>query len=237
MTDPTGSFVSANYPSNYPDEVDCQWLIRAQPGQVININFTAFNTERRFDFVYFFDGDSTLSPVIFGLDGARNNPPTDIRSSGEVMYVWFTSDALTNATGFSATYQSVEASSPSSVGACLPGSRPLELSATSGVITTPYFSETYPLNCDCQWLISAQDENGFVRLDFTNFLTQPNNDWVVVNDGPNASSPIIARLSGNYAQPPGGFTTTQRFMLVRFASSGNIVLRGFSATFTSITAA
>jgi len=236
LTAATGSFASANYPSNYPDEVECQWLIKAQPGQVVNINFTAFNTERRFDFVYFFDGESSLYPVIFGLDGARNTPPTGIQSSGESLFVLFTSDALTNATGFSATYQSVDASTPSIVAACLPGSRPLELSGSSGVITSPYYGEIYPLNCDCRWLISAQVANEFVRLDFTNFLTQPNNDWVVVNDGPTTTSPLLARLSGNYPQPPGEFTTTQRFMLVRFSSSGNIVARGFSATFTSVAA-
>jgi hypothetical protein len=237
MTDPTGSFVSANYPSNYPDNVDCQWRIRAQPGQVINIDFVAFSTERRFDIVYFFDGDSLLSPAIFGLDGDRSPAPTGVRSSGEVMYVWFKSDALTNATGFSATYQSVPADPPSAIGACNPGSRPLTLSASFGTITTPYHMQTYPVNCDCQWLIEAEDTNGFVKLDFTNFLTQPNNDWVVVYDGPNASSPLIARLSGNYAQPPGGFQTTQRYMYVRFASSGNLVTRGFSANYQSVTVA
>jgi len=78
--------------------------------QVINVDFSAFSTERRFDTVYFFDGDSILSPVIFGLDSDRNVPPTGIRSSGEVMYVWFASDDFTNAQGFSATYQSVDAS-------------------------------------------------------------------------------------------------------------------------------
>jgi hypothetical protein len=235
MTDPSGSFVSANYPSNYPDAVDCQWLIRAQPGQVVNIDFTTFNTERLYDLVYFFDGDSALATVIFGLDGDRTIPPTGIRSSGTVMYVRFSSDASNNATGFSATYQSIAASPASDIGACLPGSRPLALSG-SGAISTPYFANTYPLNCQCEWLIVSQEQNGFVRLDFSNFLTQPNNDWVAVYDGTSASSPLLARLSGNYAQPPTGFTTTQRSMFIRFASSGNVVTRGFSATYTSIRA-
>jgi len=238
MTDPTGSFVSADYPANYPDGVDCQWQIRAQPGEVVNVDFVAFNTERRFDIVYFLDGDSLLSPAIFGLDGDRSIPPTGIRSSGEVMYVWFKADDFTTAPGFSATYQSVAADPPSAIGACNPGTRPLTVTVSAiGTLSSPYYANTYPLNCDCQWLIESADENGFVKLDFTNFLTQPNNDWVVLYDGPSASSPLIARLSGSYTQAPSGFQTTQRYMFVRFASSGNLGVRGFTATYESVPAA
>jgi len=78
--------------------------------KVINLDFTTFSTERLYDIVYIFDGDSKTSPIIFALDGDRLFPPTEIRSSGEAMYVWFTSDFSIVAPGFLATYQSVSAS-------------------------------------------------------------------------------------------------------------------------------
>jgi len=78
--------------------------------KVINLDFTTFSTELDYDFVYIFDGDSKTSPIIFALDGDRLFPPTGIRSSGEAMYVRFTSDISDVAPGFLATYQSVNAS-------------------------------------------------------------------------------------------------------------------------------
>jgi hypothetical protein len=75
--------------------------------QVVSVSFDTFDTERRFDIVWFFDGNNTLAPAILGLDGTRQNPPKNVRSTGEFMYVWFASDAFTNAQGSSATYESV----------------------------------------------------------------------------------------------------------------------------------
>lgn len=48
--------------------------------------------------------------MIIGLDGDRTDPiPTGIRSSGEVMFVQFDSDSSVGATGFNATYTSIDA--------------------------------------------------------------------------------------------------------------------------------
>lgn len=50
LSDLTGTFTSPDFPSNYPDSVDCRWLIVAQPDQVGHVASrdcgTAFETYR-----------------------------------------------------------------------------------------------------------------------------------------------------------------------------------------------
>lgn len=76
--------------------------------QVVTIDFTAFDTQRRSDTVWFLDGNYTLSPVIMGLDGTYTPAPTAISSSQRYLFVWFKSDDSTNAGGFSAIYGSTD---------------------------------------------------------------------------------------------------------------------------------
>jgi len=233
LTDVTGWFTSLNFPGIYADNGECQWLIRAQPGQIVNIDFATFNTERLNDRVYFFDGDSNLAPVIIGLDGDRTDPiPTGIRSSGEVMFVQFDSDSSVGATGFNATYTSVDADTV--VDACSTVSRPLTVSGVSGFIESQFNPDPYPYQCDCQWIIQA-NMNEVVKLDFLSFWTRANNDWVLLHDGPDASSPLIARLSGNYLPAPVNFFSTQQYMFVEFQSDAGASFRGFRGFYQSVT--
>jgi len=239
MNDATGWFVSLNYGPGliYPNNINCQWRIDAQPGQIIQVDFTTFNTERGYDIAWLFDGNSILSPAIVGLMDNRNSaPPTGIYTSvsGGSMYIQFTSDASTGAAGFNGTYSNVL---PSAVtGACNTLSRPALLTSYSGVINSLYYPNPYPLMCECQWLITSQEANGYVQLDFTVFLTQANSDWVVIYDGNSQSGAMIARLSGQYTPAPTGFLSTQQFMFVRFVSDEQIIMQGFRAVYTSIAA-
>jgi hypothetical protein len=232
MTEPTGTFTSQNYPLNYPDNAYCTWLIVAQPGQIVSLDFDDFDTQRGFDRVWIYDGNSESSPVLIGLDGTRSPPPNRLFSSQENLFVVFSSDASTNAVGFSATYASVD---PSGIeDACAPLFRPLIVKSYSGLLTSLYFPSPYPFGLNCQWIIESQEASGFVQLDFTNFLTQPNADWVTIYDGDSDAAPLIARLSGAYTTPPIGFLTTQGSMFVQFTSDLATSVRGFNATFTSV---
>jgi hypothetical protein len=78
--------------------------------QVVRIDFVTFDTERRYDKVWFFDGNTTLSKVIQGIGGTYETAPTAIISSQQFLFVWFTSDSATNAVGFSAEYTSTSPS-------------------------------------------------------------------------------------------------------------------------------
>lgn len=76
--------------------------------QVIRVDFTTFDTERNFDTMWLFDGTSTLSPAVIGLTGTISPAPRAIYSPNAVVFLWFSSDSITSATGFNATYTSVD---------------------------------------------------------------------------------------------------------------------------------
>ena len=73
-----------------------------------------------------------------------------------------------------------------------------------------------------------------VKLDFTNFNTQANSDWVGVYDGSSSNAPMLARLSGQYNPAPTNYTTTQHHMFIRFTSNEQISLQGWRAIYTSL---
>ena len=41
----TGDILSPNYPATYPNNADCQWLVRGQDGYIIVLTFPEFYIE------------------------------------------------------------------------------------------------------------------------------------------------------------------------------------------------
>lgn len=46
FTAPTGVIHSPNYPNNYPNNQDCEWLIQVDRNHLVNLTFTDFDLER-----------------------------------------------------------------------------------------------------------------------------------------------------------------------------------------------
>jgi len=69
FTDPQGP--SANYLNNADSTVT---ICPTNPGDVVTVTFTAFNTEANWDALYVFNGNSIASPQIASTNGAANVP-------------------------------------------------------------------------------------------------------------------------------------------------------------------
>ncbi|XP_067414183.1 astacin-like metalloendopeptidase [Emydura macquarii macquarii] len=140
---PKDTFSSANYPSSYPDNSNCLWLIRI-PQHKVFLQFEAFDLQPSpdctSDYIRIYDGSSKNSSVLLDkLCGM--GPLPSLVASRNLMLVEFVSDKATAATGFQASYSHVKCGST--------------LTATSGVITSPNYPSKYPKNQDCFWIISA----------------------------------------------------------------------------------
>lgn len=100
---------NANYTVTYcPDD----------PGEVVSLNFTQFNTENGFDFVTIYNGPNTASPVI-GTYSGTGNPGTVISSApGGCLTLRFTSDGTVNYAGWAALVNCAEPPPPPS-GDCI----------------------------------------------------------------------------------------------------------------------
>ena len=114
LTSSSGTFQSPNYPSDYPNMVDCWYRISVSAGKVIKLRISSFNLEYHltcgYDKLAIYDGSGTSATILATLCGILYNV-TEFKSSGSDMYVRFTTDGSVTRSGFQANYSEVVAPS------------------------------------------------------------------------------------------------------------------------------
>ncbi|KAG8438283.1 hypothetical protein GDO86_008825 [Hymenochirus boettgeri] len=143
ITGTNGMFTSANYPSAYPTNSDCIWLIRVPSGQVF-LQFNAFDVQSSpncaSDYFKVYDGDDRSSPVLLNK-ACGTGQLAPLVSSGNTMLVEFVSDTYLTGTGFKASYSRVTCGGT--------------YYKTSGTVTSPGYPSNYPNSMDCMYIITA----------------------------------------------------------------------------------
>uniref|UniRef100_A0A8B9N9X7 Cubilin n=1 Tax=Accipiter nisus TaxID=211598 RepID=A0A8B9N9X7_9AVES len=223
-TEETPSFLfSPGWPMNYRNFADCVWLIRA-PGSTVEFNILALDIESHsscnYDKLIIQDGDTSLSPVLATLCGRE--PPGPIRSTGEAMFIHFTSDASVTGAGFNASYHK-------SCGGYLHTGR--------GVITSPNYPQDYAPNLNCSWhvvvtsgfIIAVHFEQPFqVKSEDTSCSL---GDYVELKNGlDNAAPPLVSRRgNGRFcgSSPISTMYTTDNQLFVHFISDSRNEGQGF----------
>ncbi|KAK7482464.1 hypothetical protein BaRGS_00026281, partial [Batillaria attramentaria] len=111
FTAPDGSFQSPDYPSHYPNNQDCVYIISRPWGERITLSFTFFDLEISdflggcaYDNVTIQEGSSEDSPVINSF--CDSDLPPVRRTFQNVMRIWFRSDNSVTGGGFVANYTS-----------------------------------------------------------------------------------------------------------------------------------
>ena len=100
----TGVVTSPNYPCNYPNKLNQAETIIAKEGMVVDLEFTAFQTEWWYDKLEIQDNDGTI--LLLARDGSGLPPP--IRSRTNVVHLQFVTDGSSTRTGWSATWTSAK---------------------------------------------------------------------------------------------------------------------------------
>ena len=89
---------------NYGDDERKIWVIRGPEESTIQLDFSSFNLEADYDFLWVYDGDDVYAPKI----GRWNtHSPGVVQSSSNVMCVEFRSDCATTSTGWEASWSAV----------------------------------------------------------------------------------------------------------------------------------
>lgn len=84
---------------NYTDDERLIWVIRGEEGDRIKLDFSSFDLETDYDFLWIYDGDNVFAPKI----GRWNTTsPGSVTSSENALCVEFRSDCLTTAGGWRA---------------------------------------------------------------------------------------------------------------------------------------
>ena len=237
--------------------LECRWSVEADFGKRIQFVFnhlqlpSAQNAgpdcpnfleiKEGIDFSRINDTSSTIVRFCNWTSSAEFSAPAPVTSAGSSVTVLFRSAdgrASLQEKGFQALFHQV-------AGVC--GG---VLTSAQGTISPPMRTAArdelvYQPNTACDWLIralpserisirflkfsveaGARRENG-VRLKERKCI----HDVLEVLDGPESTSPLIARLCG-YQQPP-AYTSSGRYMRIRWKSDGSVSRQGFIIDFVS----
>nr|XP_009682911.1 PREDICTED: astacin-like metalloendopeptidase [Struthio camelus australis] len=202
-----GSFSSVNYPSSYPNNSNCLWLIRIPQNKVF-LQFEAFDLQSSSDcssdYVKIYNGNSKNSPVLLDRYCGKGPLPALV-ASGSTMLIEFASDETITATGFRASYSRVNCGDTFTV--------------SNGVITSPNYPNKYPKNQACFWIISSPV--GYkISLKMLSFELEDDDrciyDYLLIHDGSQPTSPAVGPFCGT--EKVADFTSTGNFVLVEFHS-------------------
>ena len=104
LTADSGSFEDGSGNQNYANNRNCTWLIKPANGGTVTLNFDTYNTESGYDFVTIYDGENANATQLGRFSGA--SLPNQLVSTGNAMFVRFTTDGSVTASGWSARYTS-----------------------------------------------------------------------------------------------------------------------------------
>ncbi len=112
ITATSGTFYDTGGASaNYSNDERKLWLFKPAGATSISMNFTSFNTENKYDYLFIYDGSTVNSPLIGKYTSTVS--PGNINSTGSSLLFEFRSDCATTASGWAATYTTNAVSTPS----------------------------------------------------------------------------------------------------------------------------
>ncbi|KAL3876991.1 hypothetical protein ACJMK2_034758 [Sinanodonta woodiana] len=218
---PNSTFQSPNFPGKYPSYADCKWKVIAPIGSKVQLNFTFFQTEERYDVVKFYDGLSTSDDLIGNFSGSLR--PDTVVSSTNFLLVIFSSDQDIEMSGFSAQWTSVM---PETCGGNLTATRKLQW------FTSPNYPRNYPNNIICDWIITAPEQDRVVTIQIEDFLVDEPLDWLEVHDRGFEEDDLILLLSGKQTVYR-NIVSSGRQIFIRFRTSLKDSSQGFNITYQS----
>ncbi|XP_006766106.1 PREDICTED: cubilin, partial [Myotis davidii] len=214
---------SPGWPQNYGNRADCVWLIQA-PDSTVELNILSLDIESHgtcnYDKLVIRDGDNNMARQLAVLCGREI--PGPIRSTGEFLWLRFTSDFSVTRAGFNASFHK-------SCGGYLHANR--------GIITSPNYPETYPPNLNCSWhilvpsglTIAVHFEQPFQIANGDSSCNE--GDYLALKNGPDISSPPMGPHGGNGhfcgSRPSSTLFTSDNQMFVQFISDNSNGGQGF----------
>ncbi len=94
-------------PENYANNSSCKWQITAPEGENIRLEFEEFHTQAGIDYVYLFDGESTIPENLLARFSGPDIP-INITSRSNKVLVWFVTDKSITDSGWILGYHFVD---------------------------------------------------------------------------------------------------------------------------------
>lgn len=205
-----GFYQDGSGADNYTNGMNCSWLFESGINGQVRLGFYDFDTESYYDAVRIYDGTDANAPLIAELSG--NDVVGQIfYTTGRYAYVTWTTDASVTYPGFSAWWDSYNASFS-------------DCNNAFGVAGDDYTNDvTY------NWSIQPEGAD-FVRLNIFSINMESCCDFVRVYDGNNTSAPLIGEYTGN--DPVDDIIAESGSMFVQFTSDYSVNYDGFAAEYS-----
>ncbi|XP_077870444.1 CUB and sushi domain-containing protein 1-like [Saccoglossus kowalevskii] len=247
-----------NYPSNYPSNSDCEWILRTQDGTRVFVEHVDFNTEENFDVYSAGNGDtpSLATSVIWQHSGA--NPPPDFLSDGGTAWITFTSDLIIQRRGFHVVAHDSghgtcsgfcglynDQHNCSCTDTCVIDddccsdyfdicggdcNEDIQIPTNGNVIiTTPNYPSNYPDYSRCQWIVDTA-QGTRINVTFNDFNTQEGADYLFAGHGSDPSQATSEIWAHSGSQLPPNYVSDHEKVWLQFTSDGSITDTGFQAT-------
>lgn len=107
LLDDEGIISDGSGENNYANKSVCKWLIQAPEGKKISIHFNFIETEMDVDYVWIFDGTSTLPENLLAKFSGNILPPTITSFTNETL-IWFLTDDKNTGQGWEINYKFVD---------------------------------------------------------------------------------------------------------------------------------
>ncbi|XP_068942361.1 cubilin [Petaurus breviceps papuanus] len=210
FTSPSGYIVSPNYPSQYDDNMDCNYVIKADAQAMVLLNFVSFHLEAPSalsgscinDGVKIIRGYQATSTPTATFCG--NEIPESMSLTGPITLNFYSNSRNTDF-GFKAAYRIISC-----------GGR---FNSSFGIIRSPSYSQAnYPNDINCSYLITVRNDR-VIALKFNDFnvtlSTLCSQDYLAVYDGPNTSAPLLGKFCGSQLPPDLKSTNNSLFLVFK----------------------
>ncbi|XP_036767041.2 CUB domain-containing protein 2 [Manis pentadactyla] len=225
LTGLSGVLTSPEYPNNYPNNMECRWVVRTTGPTTVKLVFVDFqvegNEECTFDYVAVLGGPGPAH----GHHYCGSTRPPTLVSLGHELQVVFKSDFNIGGRGFKAYYYS---------GGCQE-----VYTAVRGNFSSPQYPHSYPNNIRCHWTI-RQPPGYRVKVFFLDLeLEGPNSltrtcdfDHLAAFDGASEEAPLLGSWCGHHLPPP--ITSRHNQLLLLLHTDRSTTRRGFSVAYIGV---
>jgi len=249
MSAADGTITSLNFgDGGYHNNQACTWRLTAPDGQYVVLSFLAMDIEKNsgctYDRLTIYDGATDLAASMTYCGGPRvgDDLPAAFHSTGQEVFVTFTTDGSVTGDGFHITSSLSDA--PGAVIAdnpflSSPGPQHMYVNTTTTIYSPFFLSSGYRNYEFSSWLVEAPQDMflnvHFVALDLENHRHCAY-DYVTIEDGPSTVDSFIRpRMCGNVL--PDDFVTTTTSALIEFVSDYSVTRQGFHIELTPVTEA
>ncbi len=213
----------------YSNNEDVTVTFCTTDGGYMQLDFTSFNLENGFDYLYIYDGSSVTSPLIGAYSGSSSGT---ITATGTCLTVRFISDRNVKRSGWEASISSI---APIGDSEYILGTNPATNNSTITTCSGTFYDSgrsggNYSSYENTTVTFCAEDDS-VMQIDFTSFDLENGYDFMYIYDGSSTSSTLIGTYSSS---SPGTITATGSCLTIRFDSDFSVTRSGWEANITCV---